>query len=317
MTELIRFENLTKRFKKKIILDKIDLCINKGEIFGIIGMSGSGKTTLLKTLIGFLEPEMGDIVFFSEKEKKFKSIYKNQIESTKLFGFSTQEASFYPRLTVEENLLHFASLYHLPKSIRRNNAKRLLQLTGLLESKNLLAKELSGGMEKKLSIACSLVHNPKVLILDEPTSDLDPLSRKETWQIIKSIHDIGTTIIVASHFLNELEDACDRIGILYEHKLIAVGTPEKIKDMYFKEDEITLKTVSRDYHAIEKAIKRYSSRDIKKMYLEDDRITFHTIDAEKTLHHLLHVIEKTDEKVVSIDVTKPPLARIFESLKRR
>lgn len=317
MPVLIKFKNLTKRFKKRIILTNINLEINKGEIFGIIGMSGSGKTTLLKILIGFLEPEAGDILFYSEKDSCYKSIYRSQLEIRNLFGFATQRPSFYPKLTVEENLLHFGALYHLPKKIAKTNASHLLELTGLLDAKDLLAQNLSGGMQKKLSIACSLIHKPKILILDEPTADLDPLSRKETWQIIKGIHRIGTTVLIASHFLDELEEVCNRLAILYDKRIIATGTPDQLKTQYFKNQEIHLIASPGNYNAIAKALSKYPSLAIKNILVKDHKLIIYTPKAESTLHQILHIIARMDEKLINITLTKPSLAAIFESLKKR
>lgn len=240
MGALIRFKEVKKEFKDKLVLNKLNLELNKGEIFGIIGMSGSGKTTMLNTLIGFLEPEEGEVEFFSEKDKVFKQIHKNQKEVNNLFGFATQAASFYPKLTVEENLLYFGSLYNLSKKQNMANAVNLMKQTDLYEAKNRLAQALSGGMEKKLSIACALIHSPKVLILDEPTADLDPISRAETWDLIKDIHKKGTTVIVASHLLNELEAVCDRIGLLHEQKMLASGTPDELKTKFLKNKNMPL-----------------------------------------------------------------------------
>ena len=201
MPPIIQLKNVKKNFGKRIILDGINLEINDKEIFGIIGMSGSGKSTILKLLIGYHEPEQGNIFFYSYKDKKYKSAIKDIIELRKTFGYAAQNPSFYPKLTVEENLYHFGSLYKLPKKIIKENANDLLEISELSDARKKLAQTLSGGMEKRLSVACSLIHQPKVLVLDEPTADLDPIRRRETWELIKGLHGLGTTIVIASHFL--------------------------------------------------------------------------------------------------------------------
>lgn len=314
MGAYIKLKNLTKGYKKKAVLENISLDIKQGDIFGIIGMSGSGKTTFLNTLIGFLKPEKGDVEFYSDSEKKYKSIFENQLEMRKSFGFATQAASFYPRLTVEENLHHFGSLYHLPKDIKKRNVDRLLQLTGLHNAKDTLARALSGGMEKKLGIACSLMHNPKVLILDEPTADLDPISRVETWNLIKGIHELGTTVIVASHFLSELEEVCSEVAILYNKKIVAQGSPTSLKAKYFKNDEIILQTHPGKYKPIADELKK--STTIDKLSSKDKKLSIYTKDPEKTIKQILTLISKNKEKLISLDVSKPPLTEIFETLTR-
>lgn len=232
MPPIIQFRNIKKSFGKRVILDGVSLEINEGEIFGIIGMSGSGKSTILNILIGYYAPEQGEVLFYSYKDKKYKSAAKNMIELRKTFGFAAQDPSFYPKLTVEENLLHFGSLYGLSKKVLKENAKHLLELAELYDERNQLAQTLSGGMEKRLSVACSLIHSPRVLILDEPTADLDPIRRKETWELIKEFHKKGTTIIIASHFLEELEPICTKIAILHDHKVSIVGTPAQLRKYY-------------------------------------------------------------------------------------
>jgi len=311
MPALIQFKNLTKQYGKKIVLKDVNLEVNKGEIFGIIGMSGSGKTTLLNTLIGFLEPEEGDILYYSKKEKQHKSVFKNTLEVRKKFGFATQVPSYYPKLTIEENLDHFGTLYDIPKRIKKNNTANLLKMIGLESEKDQLAQTLSGGMEKRLGIACSLVHNPEVLILDEPTANLDPVLRDGTWDLIKSINKIGATVIVASHLLEELEPVCDRIGILHNHAIIEVGTPDQLKGHYSKNEEIRLK-LSGKQDQIERAMKK--SRYIAKLKKEEGYLIFYTSEPVKALYQILNLVDKLKERIISLEASKPSLKEIFESI---
>jgi len=312
MPPLIQFKNLTKQFGKKVVLQDVNFEINKGEIFGIIGMSGSGKTTLLNTLIGFLEPEEGDILYSSENQ--YKSVFKNSMDVRRRFGFATQEPSFYPKLTIEENLDHFGALYNLSKSTRKNNTEKLLKLVGLESEKDQLAQTLSGGMEKRLGIACSLIHNPELLILDEPTANLDPVLREETWNLIKGINKTGTTVIVASHLLEELEDACDRIGILHDHAVIEIGTPDQLKGRYTKNEEIRLR-VSGKHDQIEKAMGKSSY--IESIKKEGDTLVFYTAMPLKALYQILDLVDKLNERIVSLEASKPSLKEIFESVYQR
>jgi len=312
MPPLIQFKNLTKQFGKKVVLQDVNFEINKGEIFGIIGMSGSGKTTLLNTLIGFLEPEEGDILYSSENQ--YKSVFKNSMDVRKRFGFATQEPSFYPKLTIEENLDHFGALYNLSKSTRKNNTEKLLKLVGLESEKDQLAQTLSGGMEKRLGIACSLIHNPELLILDEPTANLDPVLREETWNLIKGINKTGTTVIVASHLLEELEESCSRIGILHDHAVIEIGTPDQLKGRYTKNEEIRLR-VSGKHEQIEKAMGKSSY--IESIKKEGDTLVFYTAQPLKALYQILDVVERSNERIISLEASKPSLKEIFESVYQR
>jgi len=311
MSTIIQINNLTKQYGRKAVLKNLNLKIEQGEIFGIIGMSGSGKTTLLNSLIGFLEPEEGEVLYHSKSEKKLMSVFHNTTEARKTFGFATQVPSFYPGLTMEENLDHFASLYHLPQKTIKHNTGNLLKMIGLESEKNQLAKSLSGGMEKRLGIACSLVHNPSVLILDEPTANLDPVLRDSTWDLIQNINKMGTTVIVASHLLEELEPICDRIGILHDHSLNEIGTPDQLKTNYTKNEEISLKTSGKQ-DKIEKSLR--NSSYVAKIKKSRGKIIVYTPQPLKALYNMLKIVEKHKVKIVSLEVSKPSLKEVFESI---
>ncbi|MBW2996302.1 ABC transporter ATP-binding protein [Candidatus Woesearchaeota archaeon] len=314
MPALINIKNLKKQYGKKPVLNNINLEINKGEMLGIIGMSGSGKTTLLNTVIGFLEPEEGDILYYNKPEKKYNSVFENELKLRKKFGFATQVPSFYPKLTIEENLDHFGSLYQLNSQVRKKNITKLLKIIGLESEKDQLAQKLSGGMEKRLGIACALIHNPEVIILDEPTANLDPVLRDETWELIKNIHKIGTTVIVASHLLEELEPVCQRIAILHNHSLIEVGTPDQLKTRYTKDQEIRLK-VSGKQDRIESIMKK--KEHIHKTKKHHSTLIFYTQQPLKTIYELLHLVDNLNESIISLELNRPSLKEVFESIYRK
>src|SRR3989344_6087800 len=193
---LFELKEGTKKFGNATILDRVTLTIKEGDIFGIVGINGSGKTTLLKLLIGYYTPDKGTITYNNKPFKK--TTIKKDI------GFTAQESSFYPQLTVEENLLYFGSLYGLSTPEARAHTERVLALFELLPSRRHLSRTLSGGMQRRLEMACSLIHDPKILILDEPTEDLDPALRRNILSLIKKINSLGTTIILTSHLLGDL-----------------------------------------------------------------------------------------------------------------
>lgn len=313
---IIRLKGVKKSFDRKVILENVNLDIKKGEIFGVIGLSGSGKTTLLNSLIGFLEPEEGKILYNHPTfpTKYAISIFDDLLEVRKIFGFAPQNPSFYPKLTAEENLDHFGSLYKIRKDVRKKNIEYLLKLVNLYESKDTVGDALSGGMQKRLSIACALIHNPKVLILDEPTADLDPHLRNQMWDIIKNINKQGTTVLVSSHFLEEVELLCDRIGILHNGNMLEVGTPDQLKDRYSKNEEIHLESSPGRYDLIYKKLRKIRSLSIKRMVNKGNKIIIYTTKAEATLHRLLHILEGTHERLLDIYVNKPTLGEVFESL---
>jgi len=206
------------------------LDVNENEIFGIIGPTGVGKTTLLECIVGLLNPDEGDV--YIKINENYYSVLKHRNHFKPFFGFASQYPSIYNNLTVEENLKYFAALYRLRKEEANNNINYLLHLLNLQDDKKTLAGNLSGGMQKRLEIACSLIHNPKILLLDEPTADLDVISRKQIWGLIKEINKNGTTIILSSHLLQEMELLCNRVAILKSGRVVVCGTVEQIKRKY-------------------------------------------------------------------------------------
>ncbi|MBN2457821.1 ABC transporter ATP-binding protein [Candidatus Woesearchaeota archaeon] len=321
--DVIKVINVTKRFGKKTVLDDVNLDIMSGEIFGIIGMSGSGKTTLLNTIIGFLQPEGGDVMFklehllsFSNDERQFRSVFSSENDVKKSFGFAAQTPSIYAKLTCFENMEYFGHLYNLSHDVRRTNIEILLKLMGIHDSKHVQAINLSGGMLKRLDIACALIHDPKILILDEPTADLDPLLRKQMWKLIKQINEKGTTIILSSHFLDELELLCDRVGILLNGHIIMAGTPDQIKCHFTNDQEIKLETTPGKYkEIIEKLNHTGKNLSISSMDVVDNKLVIYTSAPERSLHQVLHIVEEMDEILLDVTVEKPSLQEVLEKLK--
>ena len=316
---ILRIQNLTKSFGKETVLKRISLDINEGEIFGLVGASGSGKTTLLRNIVGYLAPEEGDVKFrydyFVKAKKKpgkplYASVYKQQKMAKNLFGFASQEPSFYKKLTTRENLKYFGSLYNLPKKALDANTDILLSLMDLKNAENTLAGDLSGGMERRLDIACALIHDPEVLILDEPTSDLDPLLRDHIWSLVQKINKKGTTIILASHHLSEVETFCSRIAIIKDGKVIDAASPARLKTKYADSQEIRIQTYPGGYANIVGALKKPGSRvfDIK---IKGSELIIYSDQPKVVIHDLLHTLETLKEELIDIRVSRPGLDELF------
>jgi len=222
---LLQAKNITLKFGKNLVLKNLSIEVKQGEILGIAGVSGAGKTTLINVLTGVLKPQNGRVVYNSRiinpQESKPIELSKNRKLLTKLIGYSTQSSSFFEELTVVENLDFFGELWNVPSDIRKKNMKTLLELLALTDSKQQLGIKLSGGMKKRLDIACALIHNPKLLFLDEPTADLDPILRGKIWKIVQGLNEQGTTFVIASHFLEEIENVCSSTCILHKGKITA------------------------------------------------------------------------------------------------
>ena len=317
---IIKLNGITVAYGKNTVFENTNLEIYKGELFGIVGLSGSGKTTLLNTIIGLLEPTEGEILFrVEETEKadatsKYKPLSQDLLRIRKLFGFAAQEPSFYQRLTLRENLDYFASMYGLNESVKKNNIKTVLELVGLENCRDMQADHLSGGMRKRLDIACALIQNPEILILDEPTSDLDPLLRMQMWELIKKINKNGTTIIISSHFLNEMEKLCSRIGIINQKKIDMVGSFDYIRDQFTRDEEVHVETIPGSYDEITKALNKIDGLKISKIINKGHELVIFTRETVDVLYNLLGLIKRMKEHLIDISVTKPTLSEVFETL---
>lgn len=220
---IIETEGLTRDYKSTRAVDALDLAIHPGELFGLVGPDGAGKTTTLRLLAGLLNISDG-----SAKIAGFD--LKSQPEAIKaLIGYMAQQFSLYAELTVLENLQFFAEIYDVPKEELAERTVHLLKFAGLTEFTDRRAAHLSGGMQKKLALACTLIHQPDILLLDEPTTGVDPISRREFWNILTDLHLEGTTILVSTPYMDEA-DRCSRVGLMYAGRLVICDSPKSIRD---------------------------------------------------------------------------------------
>ena len=302
---LLQFKDIVKSFGKNQVLTGVSFDIPYKERFGIIGVSGSGKTTLLNILIGFLRANSGGIYYRSE------NILRRKKDVQQTFGFAAQDGSFYQKLTVMENVSYFGRLYGMKKDDIEKRAVNLLGLVGLSRAKNVLGGNLSKGMQRRLDIACAMIHNPRVLILDEPTEDLDPLLRKDILALIEKINEQGTTIIMTSHLLQEIEAICTRIAILHKGVILETGTSKQLREKYYKYDEIHFETTPGDY---KKVVAKLNKKHIHEILHLHDKVIIHTPEPEAVLKNILLAVNGAKEKLSELSLSKPTLEEVFEKL---
>jgi ABC-2 type transport system ATP-binding protein len=220
----IETEGLTRRFKKVVAVDQLSLGIRYGEIFGLVGPDGAGKTTTIRLLCAIMNPTSG-----SAKVAGFDTV-KEAEEIKRRIGYMAQRFNLYGDLSVMENLNFFADIFAVSGEVRAERIDQLLAFARLTGFKDRRAAQLSGGMQKKLALACTLIHEPELLFLDEPTTGVDPVSRREFWDILSDLHLRGVTLFVSTPYMDEAE-RCSRVGLMFEGEMIVCDEPEKVKDL--------------------------------------------------------------------------------------
>ncbi len=222
---VVKIENLVKRYKDLVALDHFSLDIKEGEIFGLLGPNGSGKTTTINCILSLLSFDKGTVEVFGEEMKPSSYHLKKNI------GVVMQNVAVFKELTVKENIDYFCGLYVLDKVEREKLVEEAIKFVGLEDFKKFYPKKLSGGLLRRLNIACGIAHKPKLIILDEPTVAVDPQSRNNILEGIKELNRQGATIIYTSHYMEEVEQICTRIAIMDKGKNLAMGTTEELKLM--------------------------------------------------------------------------------------
>jgi len=217
----VKIKSLTKKFNQLAAIDNISLEIDKGEIIGLIGPDGAGKTTFLRLLAGLLKPSSGSIML------EGIDVAKNPQKIKERIGYMPQHFSLYGDLSVSENLKFFADLYGVSSKKFRERKKELLHFSGLSPFEDRLARNLSGGMQKKLVLSCNLFHTPGILLLDEPTTGVDPVSRKELWDILFQINGQGTTLLITTPYMDQAQ-RCHKVSFMYEGRILSYKSPQSL-----------------------------------------------------------------------------------------
>lgn len=229
--EIIRIEGLVKKYRDKVAVDGLDLTVYEGEIFGFLGPNGAGKTTTVRVMSTLAEFSSGVVRICGH------DIRKNPQQAKACMGVIQQQISLDKDLTVRENMIQHAMFHKIPPAERRKRIEVLADYLGLTGYMDHMIDTLSGGWKKRTSIVCAMIHEPKILFLDEPTAGLDIQARRLLWDIIRKLNGDGTTIFLTTHYIEEAEALCDRVGIINHGRMIAIGTPE---ELYSKVGKITV-----------------------------------------------------------------------------
>ena len=232
----IEVNQLTKQFGRFTAVDKVSFNVEKGEIFGFLGPNGAGKSTTIRMLCGIIRPTSG-----SASVGGF-GVDSQSEDIKKIIGYMSQKFTLYQDLTVIENINFYSGIHNLPSKLKSERKNGVLKMAGLKGRETTLTRDLSGGWKQRLSLGCAILHQPEILFLDEPTASVDPASRRDFWDLIYDLSDLGTTVFVTSHYMDEVE-RCHRIAVIYNGKIIASGTPKQLKEQFTGKSESSLEDV--------------------------------------------------------------------------
>lgn len=279
----IEIKDLVKKYGDFLAVDNISLKIEKGRIYGLLGPNGAGKSTAINIICGLIRGTSGNIIMNGV------DITKSMKGQNKKIGLVPQEVALYWDFTAEENLKFFGAIYGLKGSVLKERVEEALEFTGLMDVRKKLAKEFSGGMLRRLNIACALVHRPEIIIMDEPTVGIDPQSRNHILQSVKKLNKKGVTIIYTTHYMEEVETLCEEIAIIDHGKVIVQGTKEELKNIVSETRNLHLLV---DNGAIIEINELKKVKGVQEVIINENEIK---IASSKEVNNLSNIIDKVNE----------------------
>lgn len=305
MEKVIEIENLTKSYGKFKAIDDLSIYVEKGKIFGLLGPNGSGKSTTINCILSLLNYENGSIKIFGKEMKPNCYDIKSKI------GVVFQDVAVFDELTVYENINYFCGLYIKNKKEREQCVEDAINLTGLGDFKKFRPKQLSGGLLRRLNIACGIAHKPELIFLDEPTVAVDPQSRNSILEGIKELNKNGATIVYTTHYMEEVEQLCNRIAILDKGKVIAIGTKEALKELTTMGEKITVEVENLKQTIISELKNMENILDVQ---YEDDTLFVTYKKGEDNLEKMISFLKQNNVKYTKIFSELPTLNDVFLEL---
>jgi len=299
MENAIEINNLTKRFDKFIAVNDVSFYVKKGDVFGFLGPNGSGKTTVIRMIMGLITPTSG-----TGKVLGFDITNENEKIRSHI-GYMSQKFSLYEELTVEENLDFYAGVYNVPKSKIKDKKKEILEMADLVGKENMITSNLSGGWKQRLALGCSIIHDPEILLLDEPTGGVDPIARRQFWDVIYDLSKKGVTILVTTHYMDEAEH-CNSIGFLYYGNILSLDTPNAMKEKIINGNIVEIK-VNNTLKSIELLKINHQVKDAS-VYGAGIHVM---AESGINLNELKKYLIKNNVEVYSINIVKPTLEDVF------
>ncbi|MBG9984462.1 ABC transporter ATP-binding protein [Aerococcaceae bacterium DSM 111022] len=299
---IVQLNEIVKRYGDLVALDHFSMSVNKGEIYGLLGPNGSGKTTAINCMLALLNYESGDVTIFGDK------MHPRNYEAKKRIGLVMQDIGVFEELTVYENIDYFCGLYITDKSTRKQYVEEAIEFVGINEFEKFRPSQLSGGLLRRLNLACGIAHKPDLIILDEPTVAVDPQSRNKILENIKNLAKDGKTIIYTTHYMEEVEYLCDRLTILDRGKEIVTGTSEEIKAMSSHGEIMTIEAFEL-VPEIQKAIQEMP--EVLQFDYEANQAVIHFDKGDHHLLKLLTFLEHNEVDVLNLSIKQPTLNDVF------
>lgn len=303
---IIELKNVTKRYDDKLAVDNISLDIGEGELFGLLGPNGAGKSTLISMICGLTKLDKGDITINGS------SIKTNPILAKQNIGLVPQEIALYENISAIDNLKFWGKMYSLKGNILKERIEEVLETTGLKDRGKEKVSKFSGGMKRRLNIACAVMHYPRIVIMDEPTVGIDPQSRNNILEFTKELNKKhGSTLIYTSHYMEEVEALCNKVCILDEGKVIAKGTQDHIKRMIMNEERVEI-VISEYKPEINLMLKKIDS--VREVIYKDSKLTVIMQETQRGIQKVIEVLIKGEIGIKDISIKNPTLETVFLSL---
>jgi ABC-2 type transport system ATP-binding protein len=299
---IILVEGLTKRFQELTAVDHLSLSVNRGEIFGLVGPDGAGKTATMRMLAGVMRPDDGNLVIDGVDARADPEEAKQHV------SYMPQRFGLYEDLTVDENIRFYADLFEVPAAIRKERARRLLEASEMTNFGGFKAGQLSGGMKQKLGLTCALVHTPRILLLDEPTTGVDPVSRRDFWRILYGLREQGVTIVISTAYLDEAE-RCNRLTLLHSGHALYCDTPHSLKQQM---PGALISIQSPNGRAVRATIT--GQPGVSHVILVGDGVHAVVDDPKLRIPQLRDALQRANVPLAEVAVTTPSIEDVFVAL---
>jgi len=305
---LVELDSVVKKYGSKVSVDHLNLDIREGEIFGLLGPNGAGKSTTINMLAGLLKPDRGTIRLagFSVREQP--------LEAKRRIGLVPQDLAIYEDMSAWDNVVFFARLYGLKGTLLKERAEEALAFVGLQDRKKDKPKSFSGGMKRRLNIACAIAHRPKLIIMDEPTVGIDPQSRNHILDSVRKLNEMGSSVIYTSHYMEEVAAISTRVGIMDEGRLIACGTQEELRAKVSGEEKLAIAAPDIPEAAVEELGQHPRVLRVAK---RDDSLDVYLASSQTYLQDILFILSKHQVRIRTLTQSGPDLETLFLALTGR